>query len=73
MNIGDRVRLLHGKEQGIIKKISSSGRIEVEVEDGPAHLVEREFTQRLVGTLDPHCAALDHDLYASFTDEWPRL
>jgi hypothetical protein len=34
MNIGDRVRLLHGKEQGIIKKISSSGRIEVEVEDG---------------------------------------
>ena len=34
MNIGDRVRLLHGKEQGIIKKISSSGRIEIEVEDG---------------------------------------
>lgn len=34
MNIGDQVRLLHGKEQGVIKKISSSGRIEVEVEDG---------------------------------------
>lgn len=34
MNIGDRVRLLHGKEQGVIKKISSSGRIDVEVEDG---------------------------------------
>ncbi|NVJ85815.1 MAG: Smr/MutS family protein [Algoriphagus sp.] len=34
MNIGDRVRLLHGKEEGIIKKISSSGRIEVEIEDG---------------------------------------
>jgi hypothetical protein len=34
MNIGDRVRLLHGKEEGIITKISSSGRIEIEIEDG---------------------------------------
>lgn len=40
MNIGDRVRLLHGNEEGKIRKISSSGRIEVEIEDGfiiPAH------------------------------------
>jgi DNA-nicking Smr family endonuclease len=34
MNIGDRVRLLHGNEEGTIRKISSSGRIEVEIEDG---------------------------------------
>ncbi len=34
MNIGDKVRLLHGTEEGIIRKISSSGRIEVEIEDG---------------------------------------
>lgn len=34
MNIGDKVRLLHGTEQGIVRKISSSGRIEVEIEDG---------------------------------------
>lgn len=34
MNIGDRVRLLHGKEEGVIKRISSGGRIEVEIEDG---------------------------------------
>ncbi|MDF2157192.1 DUF2027 domain-containing protein [Algoriphagus sp. CAU 1675] len=34
MNIGDRVRLIHGKEEGIVRKISSSGRIEVEIEDG---------------------------------------
>lgn len=34
MNIGDRVRLLHGKEEGIIRKVSSGGRIEVEIEDG---------------------------------------
>jgi hypothetical protein len=34
MNIGDRVRLLHGKEEGTIRKISSSGRIEVEIEEG---------------------------------------
>jgi hypothetical protein len=34
MNIGDRVRLLHGNEEGIIKRISSSGRIEIEIEDG---------------------------------------
>lgn len=34
MNIGDRVRLLHGKEEGIIRRISSSGRIEIEIEDG---------------------------------------
>ncbi len=34
MNIGDKVRLLHGKEEGIVRKISSGGRIEVEIEDG---------------------------------------
>lgn len=34
MNIGDRVRLLHGKEEGTIRKISTSGRIEVEIEEG---------------------------------------
>ncbi|MBT0811150.1 Smr/MutS family protein [Litoribacter ruber] len=34
MNIGDKVRLLHGNEQGIITKISSGGRIEIEIEDG---------------------------------------
>lgn len=34
MNIGDRVRMLHGTEEGIIRKISSSGRIQVEIEDG---------------------------------------
>lgn len=34
MNIGDRVRLLHGNEEGIIKKISGGGRVEVEIEDG---------------------------------------
>lgn len=34
MNIGDKVRLLRGTEEGIIRKISSSGRIEIEIEDG---------------------------------------
>jgi len=34
MNIGDRVRVLHGKEEGIIRKVSAGGRIEVEIEDG---------------------------------------
>jgi hypothetical protein len=34
MNIGDKVRLLHGREEGIVKKVSSGGRIEVEIEDG---------------------------------------
>lgn len=34
MNIGDRVRVLHGKEEGVIRKISAGGRIEVEIEDG---------------------------------------
>ena len=34
MNIGDRVRLLRSTEEGIVRKISSSGRIEVEIEDG---------------------------------------
>lgn len=33
MNIGDRVRLLHGNEEGVITKISGS-RVEVEIEDG---------------------------------------
>jgi hypothetical protein len=34
MNIGDKVRLLHGNESGVIVKISGSGRVEVEIEDG---------------------------------------
>lgn len=34
MNVGDRVRLLRGKEEGTITKISSGGRIEIEIEDG---------------------------------------
>ena len=34
MNIGDKVRLLHGREEGIVRKVSSGGRIEVEIEDG---------------------------------------
>jgi DNA-nicking Smr family endonuclease len=34
MNIGDRVRLLHGNEEGVITKISSGGRMEIEIEDG---------------------------------------
>lgn len=34
MNVGDRVRLLHGNEEGIITKISAGGRVEIEIEDG---------------------------------------
>jgi dsDNA-specific endonuclease/ATPase MutS2 len=34
MNIGDRVRLLHGNEEGVITKISSGGKVEIEIEDG---------------------------------------
>ncbi|MDN3669735.1 Smr/MutS family protein [Echinicola jeungdonensis] len=34
MNIGDKVRLLHSQEEGIITKISDKGRIEIEIEDG---------------------------------------
>ncbi|MBN3520194.1 Smr/MutS family protein [Algoriphagus lutimaris] len=34
MNIGDKVRLIKGTEEGIIRKISSSGRVEIEIEDG---------------------------------------
>lgn len=34
MNIGDRVRLLHGKEEGIITRLSSGGQVEIEIEDG---------------------------------------
>ncbi|GAA0880034.1 hypothetical protein GCM10009119_30040 [Algoriphagus jejuensis] len=34
MNIGDRVRLLHGREEGIVRKVSSGGRLSVEIEDG---------------------------------------
>ncbi len=34
MNIGDRVRMLHSTEEGIITKFLSGDRIEVEIEDG---------------------------------------
>lgn len=34
MNIGDKVRLLHSKEEGIITKISGNNIIEIEIEEG---------------------------------------
>jgi len=34
MNIGDKVRLIHGKEEGIIRRLMSGGEVEVEIEDG---------------------------------------
>lgn len=34
MNVGDRVRLLRGNEEGTITRISAGGRIEIEIEDG---------------------------------------
>jgi DNA-nicking Smr family endonuclease len=34
MNIGDRVRLVHGSEEGVITKILDNSLIEVEIEDG---------------------------------------
>lgn len=34
MNIGDKVRLIHGKEEGIVRRILSGGEIEVEIEEG---------------------------------------
>jgi hypothetical protein len=34
MNIGDRVRVLHGQEEGIVTKIVDSKTVEIEIEDG---------------------------------------
>jgi hypothetical protein len=34
MNIGDKVRLIHGKEEGIIRKVVNDRLIEIEIEDG---------------------------------------
>ena len=34
MNIGDKVRLVRGTEEGVITKISSGGQVEIEIEDG---------------------------------------
>src|SRR5690606_3148910 len=34
MNVGDKVRLLRGNEEGTITRISQGGRIEIEIEDG---------------------------------------
>ena len=34
MNIGDKVRLLHGKEEGIIRRFIDNRLVEIEIEDG---------------------------------------
>ena len=34
MNIGDRVRVLHGTEEGIITKVIDNNTLEIEIEDG---------------------------------------
>ena len=34
MNIGDRVRLMRGREEGIVTKLLGNGLIEIEIEDG---------------------------------------
>jgi hypothetical protein len=45
MNIGDRVRLIHSKEEGIITKLMKDNVVEVEIEDGFKLLIlKRELT-----------------------------
>ena len=34
MNIGDKVRMLHGHEQGIVRKFMGNNLVEIEIEDG---------------------------------------
>lgn len=34
MNIGDRVRLMRGREEGVVTKILANGLLEIEIEDG---------------------------------------
>ncbi len=34
MNIGDRVRLIHGSEEGIVTKLLPHDTVEVEIEEG---------------------------------------
>lgn len=34
MNIGDRVRLIHGREEGIITRLLQGNQLEIEIEDG---------------------------------------
>ena len=34
MHVGDKVRMLHSKGQGVIRKIQNNGIVEVEIEDG---------------------------------------
>jgi len=34
MNIGDKVRFLHGQEEGIVRKFGNHGMVDVEIEDG---------------------------------------
>ena len=34
MNIGDKVRLLHGTEEGVIRRIIDKRTVEIEIEDG---------------------------------------
>jgi hypothetical protein len=65
MNIGDKVRLLHGKEAGTITKISSGGQVEIEIEDGfriPALrsevVVISQAEKQYFGTAEEKIAAL---------------
>ncbi len=47
MNVGDRVRLLHSSEEGIISKIVDERFVEVEIEDGFAIPVKRSEVVRI--------------------------
>ena len=87
MNVGDRVRLLHGKEEGVIVRVLNSGLIEVEIEEGfiipvmkkEAVVVAKEEASSFVRREDRSTGAEptkerinEKGLYFAFTEENER-
>ena len=59
MNIGDKVRLLHGTEEGIIRRIIDKRTVEIEIEDGFLIPVLRQEIVRISSDEDPEHTSIN--------------
>lgn len=59
MNIGDKVRLLHGTEEGIIRRIIDKKTVEIEIEDGFLIPVLRQEIVTISSDEDPEHASIN--------------
>ena len=68
MNIGDKVRLLHGTEEGIIRRIIDKRTVEIEIEDGFLIPVLRKEIVKISSDEEPETTSINLMTTGSFKE-----